>query len=112
MGPRKDEALRAELEQADLAIMPSHAESFGLALAEAQAAGLPVVAYHAGSVPEVIDDGVSGWLAPLHDVDRLAAFIEAATRDPDAPIAPASPDPSASCGSSPGRRQRRRSSRA
>lgn len=82
MGPREDEALRAELEHADLAIMPSYAESFGLAFAEAQAAGLPVVAYHAGSVPEVIEDGVSGWLAPLRDVDRLAACIEAAVRDP------------------------------
>ena len=42
-GPIGDEKLRQELKQAHLAIMPSHAESFGLSIAEAQAAGIPDV---------------------------------------------------------------------
>jgi glycosyltransferase involved in cell wall biosynthesis len=81
-GPTDDEGLRRELGAADLAIMPSHAESFGLAIAEAQGAGIPVVAYAAGSVPEVVADGETGWLAPLHDVDALSLRIEEAVVDP------------------------------
>ena len=79
-----DEALRRELIEADLALLPSHSESFGLSIAEAQAAGLPVVAYDAGSVPEVVEHGKTAWLAPLHDVPALAAHLEAALRDPAA----------------------------
>jgi D-inositol-3-phosphate glycosyltransferase len=78
-----DGRLKEELEQAHVALLPSHSESFGLSIAEAQAAGLPVVAYAAGSVPEVVEDGRSAWLAPLHDVDALAAALGAAVADPD-----------------------------
>jgi glycosyltransferase involved in cell wall biosynthesis len=62
--------------------MPSHFESFGLSIAEAQAAGLPVVAYAAGSVPEVVSDGRSGWLAPFRDVHALGECIAAAIANP------------------------------
>jgi glycosyltransferase involved in cell wall biosynthesis len=78
-----DRALRRELERAHLALLPSHSESFGLSIAEAQAAGLPVVAYAAGSVPEVVEDGRSAWLAPLGDVEALTAALGAALDDPD-----------------------------
>jgi glycosyltransferase involved in cell wall biosynthesis len=83
-GPVDDAGLRRELEWADLAILPSHAESFGLSFVEAQAAGIPVVGFAAGSVPEVVADGETGWLAPFRDVDALAARIEAALDDPRA----------------------------
>ncbi len=82
-GSTDDAGLQRELANADLAILPSHAESFGLSIAEAQGAGIPVVAYAAGSVPEVVADGETGWLAPLFDVDALSASIEEAVRDPD-----------------------------
>ena len=82
--PIGDEALRRELEWAHLAVMPSYSESFGLSIAEAQMAGLPVVAYDSASVPEVVANGETGWLAPFRDVDRLAAMIETAMRDPAA----------------------------
>ena len=78
------EALSRELEAAHLALMPSHSESFGLSIAEAQAAGLPVVAYRCGSVPEIVDDGVSGWLAPFREVDGLRQSLAAAMADPQA----------------------------
>ena len=83
LGPASDGELLAELEQAQLAVMPSHFEAFGLVFAEAQAAGLPVVAYRAGSVPEVVEDGVTGWLAPAQDVEGLAECLAAALGDPD-----------------------------
>ena len=79
-----DTGLADELAKAHLAILPSHSESFGLAIAEAQAAGLPVVAYAAGSVPEVVEDGRTGWLAPPGDVDALRLAIEEAMADPAA----------------------------
>jgi glycosyltransferase involved in cell wall biosynthesis len=78
-----DGRLQEELERAQLALLPSHSESFGLSIAEAQAAGLPVVAYAAGSVPEVVADGESAWLAPTHDVDALARALASAMSDPD-----------------------------
>lgn len=78
-----DAGLVKELAGAHLALLPSHSESFGLSIAEAQAAGLPVVAYAAGSVPEVVEDGRSAWLAPLGDVDALARALTNAMSDPD-----------------------------
>jgi glycosyltransferase involved in cell wall biosynthesis len=78
-----DASLRAALADADLALLPSWSESFGLAIAEAQAAALPVVAYAAGSVPEVVEDGVTAWLAPVRDVAALAERLHAACADPE-----------------------------
>ncbi len=80
--PIGDAELRRELAAADLALMPSHFESFGLSIAEAQAGGLPVVAYAVGSVPEVVEDGVTGWLAPFRRTDLLADALERAVADP------------------------------
>jgi glycogen(starch) synthase len=80
--PVDDAGLRRELAAADLALMPSHFESFGLSIAEAQAAGLPVVGYAVGSVPEVVEDGVTGWLAPFRRPDLLADKIACAIADP------------------------------
>lgn len=61
----------------DLFLLPSEQEAFGLVALEAMACGVPVVATNIGGVPEVIDDGVSGYLAPVGDVDAMG---EAGTR--------------------------------
>jgi len=83
-GPADDEELEHELKRAHLAIMPSHSESFGLSIAEAQAAGIPLVAYEVGSVPEVVENGVTAWLAPFREVNQLSECIEEAIKDPKA----------------------------
>ena len=83
LGRLDTQTLIGELEWADLAILPSHAESFGRAIAEAQASGLPVISYEVGSVPEIVQKGVTGWLAPLGHVDLLAEAIIAAMQDPE-----------------------------
>ena len=83
-GHQGDDALRMELARAHVALLPSHSESFGLSIAEAQAAGLPVVAYAAGAVPEVVEAGKSAWLAPLGDVRALRSALEETLDDPHA----------------------------
>jgi glycosyltransferase involved in cell wall biosynthesis len=62
----------ALLRAMDVFVHPSRREPFGLAIAEASAAGLPVIAYAEGGVPEIVVDGETGWLAPPGDVARIA----------------------------------------
>ncbi|MBA3846330.1 MAG: N-acetyl-alpha-D-glucosaminyl L-malate synthase BshA, partial [Planctomycetes bacterium] len=58
----RQDRLEAILQAADLFLLPSRAESFGLAALEAMACGCPVLGYRAGGLPEVVTDGVSGIL--------------------------------------------------
>jgi L-malate glycosyltransferase len=57
---------------ADLFLLPSENESFGLSALEALACGVPVVASSAGGIPEVIRDGVTGALRTVGDVAGMA----------------------------------------
>ena len=84
LDPVGTEGLRAHLAWAQLAVLPSHAESFGHAIVEAQASGVPVVSYAVGSIPEVAPPGVGGWLVPFQRIDELALAIEQALADPAA----------------------------
>jgi glycosyltransferase involved in cell wall biosynthesis len=63
------------LQAMDVFVLPSLAEGFGLALAEAMACGVPVVASAVGGVPELVTDGVSGLLVPPADPEALAGSI-------------------------------------
>ncbi len=65
----------------DLFVFPSHLESFGLALAEAMAAGLPVVACAAGGVTDIVEHERTGLLVPPRDVPALAQAILRLVRD-------------------------------
>jgi N-acetyl-alpha-D-glucosaminyl L-malate synthase BshA len=57
---------------ADLFLLPSATESFGLAALEAMACAVPVIASAAGGIPEVVEDGKTGYLAPPGDVATMA----------------------------------------
>ena len=61
----------------DVLVLPSYAEPFGTVLAEAMAAGTPVVATTVGGLPEVVTDGVDGVLVPPGRPDALAAGVAA-----------------------------------
>jgi glycosyltransferase involved in cell wall biosynthesis len=60
----------------DLFAFPGINESLGMVFLEAQACGLPVVAYENAGVAEAVSDGVSGFLVPLNDEARFAAAIK------------------------------------
>ena len=79
---------RGEMEKllpcADMLLLPSESESFGLAALEAMACGVPPAASRVGGLPEVVEDGVSGILEPLGAEERMAERIIAVLRDPDA----------------------------
>jgi N-acetyl-alpha-D-glucosaminyl L-malate synthase BshA len=62
------------LKAADVLLLPSETESFGLVALEAMASGVPVVASDVGGLPEVVEHGVTGFLAPVGDVDAMAGF--------------------------------------
>jgi N-acetyl-alpha-D-glucosaminyl L-malate synthase BshA len=66
-----------------LFLLPSDAESFGLAALEAMACGLPVIGTAVGGLPEVVEDGRSGFLRPVGDVDGMAQAALSLLRDPE-----------------------------
>jgi N-acetyl-alpha-D-glucosaminyl L-malate synthase BshA len=68
----KQDSVAELLACADLLLLPSASESFGLVALEAMASGVPVVASRAGGVPEVVEDGVTGHLGEVGDVEAMA----------------------------------------
>lgn len=78
----KQDRVHELLPLADLMLMPSEMESFGLAALEAMACRVPAIATRVGGVPELIEDGVSGLLNPIGDVPGMAAGAVALLRDP------------------------------
>ncbi len=64
-------------------LFPSLYESFGLSMAEALSVGLPVIAYDATAIPEMVIDGENGVLAKPYDVDDIAEKALALLTDPD-----------------------------
>lgn len=70
------------LQQADVFLLPSQTESFGLAALEAQACGVPVVASQVGGLPEVITHDETGLLCPVGDVGAMAQAVLSLARAP------------------------------
>jgi N-acetyl-alpha-D-glucosaminyl L-malate synthase BshA len=70
------------LQSADLALVTSDSESFCLSILEAMCFACPTVATNVGGIPEVIEDGKTGLLAPAGDVEALSRAVEVLIRDP------------------------------
>lgn len=71
------------LADCDLFVLSSDWEGFGIVIAEAMAAGKPVIATAVGGVPELVEDGVTGILVPSRDPQALAQAILRLVKDPD-----------------------------
>lgn len=77
----KLEAVEEVLSVADLFILPSESESFGLAALEAMACQVPVISSNTGGIPELNLNGVTGFMSDVGDVDSMAANAMTILRD-------------------------------
>jgi N-acetyl-alpha-D-glucosaminyl L-malate synthase BshA len=71
------------LASADLFLLPTSSESFGLSALEALASGVPVIGTRAGGLPEVVRDGETGYLCEVGDVDGMSAAALSILTDPE-----------------------------
>jgi glycosyltransferase involved in cell wall biosynthesis len=85
-GPRTGPELNASYAAADLLVLTSHAETYGMAVTEALARGVPVLATAVGGLPEAVghapDGSVPGVLVPPNDMAALAAALRHWLREP------------------------------
>jgi len=77
----KIEAVAPLLAGADVFLLPSTSESFGLSALEALASGVPVVGSRAGGLPEVVRDGETGFLCTVGDIEEMAEATLQILRD-------------------------------
>lgn len=69
------------LQNADVLVHPTYNESFGLSLVEAEMCSLPIIASNVGSIPEIVEDSVSGIIVEVKNVDELAAAMSKLAKD-------------------------------
>ncbi|HEX7593211.1 MAG TPA: glycosyltransferase, partial [Anaerolineae bacterium] len=82
LGRRSQEALPYYYASADVVVMPSLYESFGMVALEAMACGAPVVASDVGGLSYIVRDGETGYLVPERDPRALADCLNRLLRDP------------------------------
>ncbi len=83
LGARDQDTLVYYYSAAELVVMPSRYESFGMVALEAMACGTPVVASKVGGLAFTVQDGQTGFLVPEGDVEALAAKIRLLLKDRD-----------------------------
>jgi len=83
VGPQPQSVLPLYYAAAELTVLPSYYESFGMVALEAMACGSPVIASRVGGLVTTVRDGVTGFLVPDGDVGALAERIETLVTDPE-----------------------------
>lgn len=83
LGPVPHHEVPNYLNRLDVYVCPSRSESFGVAVLEASACGVPVVVTNVGGLPEVVEDGKTGFIVPPEDLDALVDAVETLVRRPD-----------------------------
>ena len=82
LGPRSPPVLHGIVSACDLFVWPALGEPLGMAMLEAQALGVPVIAGNARGVGSVVAHGAGGWLVPEGDTAAFAGAVERALADP------------------------------
>ncbi len=75
--------LPERIAEADLLLHPTRSESFGQVLGEAAALGIPVVSTRVNAVPEIVEDGETGVLCPIDDVEAFASALRGLLDQPE-----------------------------
>jgi colanic acid/amylovoran biosynthesis glycosyltransferase len=79
-GWKDGDGVKAALREARALVLPSFAEGLPVVLMESLALGRPVITTYIAGIPELVKDGVNGWLVPASDVEALAQAIRAAMK--------------------------------
>ncbi|MHA7963475.1 N-acetyl-alpha-D-glucosaminyl L-malate synthase BshA [Paenibacillus sp. CAU 1782] len=72
----KQEDVAQVISMADVLLLPSEKESFGLVALEAMACGVPTIGSNAGGIPELVTHGITGFLSSIGDVEEMASNAE------------------------------------
>jgi glycosyltransferase involved in cell wall biosynthesis len=80
LGELSAEGLRDTYAQADVFVLPTYFEGYGMAVAEAVAHGLPIISTRTGAIPDLVDEH-SGWLVDVGDEDGLREALSALISD-------------------------------
>ena len=75
LGKRAQETLHHYYSAADVVVIPSHYESFGMVALEAMACGTPVIATEVGGLAQLVKEGETGFLVPGRDPDAIASCL-------------------------------------
>lgn len=82
-GPAYGSSKEMILANSDIFILPTQDEAFGLVNLEAMRAGLPVISSFEGAIPEILENGLSGFLVDAHDVHAMANLILRLAANPE-----------------------------
>jgi D-inositol-3-phosphate glycosyltransferase len=83
LGKRAQETLPYYYSAADIVVMPSYYESFGMVALEAMACGTPVIASQVGGLAFLVQDGVTGFVVPGGDVTALCKTLTRLIQEPE-----------------------------
>lgn len=81
LGKLSKSDLAAEMAQADLFVLPSIQDGFGMVVAEAMACGTPCAVSDGAGASEIVEEGVAGWVFPAGNAEALTAVLEQAAED-------------------------------
>lgn len=82
LGPCSHERVVERFGRSDIVVLPSHVEAFPFVVLEAMAAGRPVVVTNVGAIPEMVRDGIDGFVVPPRDAEALAERLGQLVADP------------------------------